>query len=82
MMRMVISQKIELTASHAAPTESMDYRVSSFSGTEVQTLLEALRKEVTIMLNRGCTLVGGINICYVPGSVPYIIVSQALLHHD
>ena len=63
----------------------MDYRVSSFSGTDVETLLEALKKEVTRMLNRGCTLVGGINICYVPGmpgSVPYIIVSQALLHHD
>jgi hypothetical protein len=60
----------------------MEYRVSSFSGTEVQTLLEALRKEVTRMLNRGCTLVGGINICYMPGSEANIIVSQALLHHD
>jgi len=57
----------------------MDYRVSSFSGTELQALLEALRKEVTRMLNKGCTLVGGINICYAQ---PYIIVSQALLHHD
>jgi len=60
----------------------MDYRVSSFSGTELQPLLDALRKEVTRLLSRGCTLVGGINICYVPGSEPYIVVSQALLHHD
>ena len=78
----IISQKIELTTPRAAPTKSMDYRVSSFSGTELEPLLDALRKEVTRMLNKGCTLVGGINICYVPGSAPYIIVSQALLHHD
>jgi hypothetical protein len=63
----------------------LEYRVIAFTGfsKDISKLLEELTKQVTVKLNAGATLVGGVNIVTLEAGGPYatkIMVSQALTY--
>jgi DNA polymerase III delta prime subunit len=63
----------------------LEYRVIAFMGfsKDISKLLEELMKQITIKLNTGATLVGGINIGTIETGGTYatkIVVSQAVTY--
>jgi len=64
---------------------SLEYRVIAFMGfsKDISKLLEELTKQITVKLNTGATLVGGINIATLEQGGLYatkIVVSQAITY--
>ena len=63
----------------------IEYRVIAFTGfsKDISKLLEELTKQVTVKLNAGATLVGGVNIATLEAGGVYatkILVSQAITY--
>jgi hypothetical protein len=61
----------------------LQYRVIALAGNDISKLLDELMKEVTVKINTGATLVGGISITTLvanDSSQPRMLVSQALTY--
>ena len=61
----------------------LQYRVIALVGYDISKLLEELTKQVTVKINTGATLIGGINITTlvsIDASAPKMLVSQAVTY--
>jgi len=61
----------------------LQYRVISLAGNDISKLLEELMRQVTVKINTGATLVGGINITTLVANELHetrLLVSQAVTY--
>jgi hypothetical protein len=61
----------------------LQYRVIALAGNDISKLLDELMKEVTVKINTGATLVGGISITTLVANELHetrMLVSQALTY--